>query len=55
MTSEEINALKTFVTTSSKTTIALLYLLEDLAPVIGYDEAQRLIDLIGEAHKGETE
>ena len=42
------------VNTRRATTQALLELINDLAPIIGYNEAQRLVNIIGEAQKGDT-
>lgn len=46
-------ALKQHVKTSSATTKAFSLLVQDLAPVIGYEEAQRLLDIIIESQEGE--
>ena len=44
-----------FIETSSAVVKVLIYLIQDLAPVIGLAEAQRLVDIIGEAQKGDTD
>ena len=54
MEKETISALKQFVRTSSAVLKVLIYLIEDLKPIIGMQEAQRLIDIIGEAQKDEA-
>lgn len=54
MTDEEINAFKQFVRTSNAVLKVLIYLIQDLAPVIGYDEANRLVGIIGKAQEGDT-
>lgn len=54
MTSEVADALKQFIRTSNAVLKVLLYLIEDLQPVIGMKEAQRLVNIIGEAQKGES-
>ena len=46
---------KQFIRTSNATTKALVLLIKDLAPSLGYDEAQRLVDIISEAQKGGAE
>lgn len=43
-----------WVNTRRATTQALLELINDLAPIIGYNEAQRLVNIIGAAQKGDT-
>lgn len=45
MTDKEIKALQQFVETSNATARILTSLIEDLAPIIGYDEANRLINI----------
>ena len=55
MTDEQESALKQFVKTTNATTNVLLCLLQDLAPIIGLNEAQRLVNIIDEAQKGDTE
>jgi hypothetical protein len=45
MTDKEIKALQQFVETSSATVTILTSLIEDLAPIIGYDEANRLMKI----------
>jgi len=54
MEKETISALKQFVRTSNAVLKVLIYLIEDLKPIIGMQEAQRLIDIIGEAQKDEA-
>lgn len=54
MNKETISALKQFVRTSNAVLKVLTYLIEDLIPIIGTQEAKRLIDIIGEAQKGEA-
>lgn len=44
-----------FVKTSSAVAKVLIYLIQDLAPVIGYDEANRLVGIIGKAQEGDTD
>lgn len=41
-----------FIRTSNATTTALVYLINDLVPVIGLDEAERLIKIIEKAQGG---
>ena len=55
MTNETADALKQFVRTSNAVLKVLLYLIEDLKPIIGTKEAQRLVNIIGDAQKGESE
>ena len=54
MGKETISALNQFVRTSNAVLKVLIYLIEDLKPIIGVQEAQRLINIIGEAQKGEA-
>ena len=53
MTYEDAEAWKQFIRTANATTNALLHLINDLVPTIGLNEAQRLVDIIGKAQKGE--
>ena len=54
--SKDINIeFKKFIRTASATTKVLIYLIKDLAPVIGLGEAQRLVDIIDKAQEGEEE
>lgn len=46
---------KQFIRTSNATTKALVLLIKDLAPILGYDKAQKLIDIISEAQEGGVE
>lgn len=52
MTDKEIKAIEQFINTSNATTQILLSLIEDLAPIIGYDEANRLVRIYTDAQKG---
>lgn len=47
--------LRQWINTRRATTNALLELLNDLAPIIGYDEARRLVNIIGDAQKDDEE
>ena len=55
MTDKTQTAWIKFFKTSSAVVKVLLYLIQDLAPVIGYDEANRLVGIIGKAQEGDTE
>ena len=54
MTHEQLEACKQFVKTSNAVLKVLIYLINDLIPIIGTNEAQRLINIIGEAQEGEA-
>ena len=43
-----------FIATSNAVVKVLICLIQDLAPVIGYDEANRLVGIIGKAQEGDT-
>lgn len=47
--------LRQWINTRRATTNALLELINDLAPIIGYDEARRLVNIIGYAQKDDEE
>ena len=55
MTDKNTKAWIKFVETSSAVVKVLIYLIQDLAPVIGYDEANRLVGIIGKAQEGDTD
>lgn len=44
-----------FLRTSTAVANVLIYLIQDLAPVIGYNEANRLVGIIDKAQKGDNE
>ena len=52
MTDNEIEEVKQFIRTSNATVHIVVALIEDLAPLIGYDEATRLMKIYEEAQKG---
>lgn len=54
MTHDQIEAFKQFVRTSNEVLKVLIYLINDLIPIIGTNEAQRLINIIREAQEGES-
>ena len=49
------NYSKLFVRSTGAAVQVLIMLIQDLAPIIGTDEALRLINIIGEAQNGEVE
>lgn len=49
MNNAELNAVKQLINTQGGILNALLDLIQDLAPVIGIDEAQRLVNIIADA------
>ena len=51
MTRKEAESLIEFANTMHGALLALMALIQDLAPVIGLEEAQRLIDIIEEWQK----
>ena len=55
MTPEDKEILSQFVDGAHATTYALLCLIQDLAPIIGYAEAHRLVDIIGNAQMDNEE
>ena len=55
MTCKEQKAWVQFVKTSSAVVKVLVYLIQDLASVIGYDEANRLVGIIGKAQEEDKE
>lgn len=55
MTDEEIKAFKQFVRTSNAVLKVLIYLIQDLVPIIGHDEANRLVGIISKAQEGDTQ
>ena len=55
MTDKHKKAWKQFIETSSAVVKVLIYLIQDLAPVIGYDGANRLVGIIGKAQEGDND
>lgn len=55
MTDEELKAWKQFFDTEQALLTAFLGLIQDLVPVIGLNEAQRLFDIIKEAQMRNTD
>lgn len=55
MTDEESKAWKQFFDTENALLTAFLGLIRDLVPVIGLNEAQRLVDIIKEAQMHNTD
>lgn len=49
MTQEEIDAVKMISKSLKGTSIALVYLIADLSPIIGYNERDRLLKIIEDA------
>lgn len=47
------DALTQWINTRKATTEVVLCLIEDLAPIIGYNEATRLINIISEAQRSD--
>ena len=55
MTDKELKEWKHFFDTEQAVVTAFLNLIQDLVPVIGLDEAQRLLNIIKEATRGEIQ
>lgn len=55
MTDKELKEWKQFFDTEQAVLTALLSLIQDLAPVIGFNEAQRLVNIIVEAQIHNTD
>lgn len=54
MTQEEIDAVKMISKSLKGTSIALVYLIADLSPIIGYNERDRLLKIIEDAYTGDN-